>query len=163
MRETEKYYFFWKHQFGQWTKRDITDPDGVKFNCCEQYMMYKKAILFGDLKTSERILVETDPEIQQRLGRNVVGYNSSVWNLHKIGIVWYGNYLKFTQHIDLAERLIDTGDKTLVEASPYDLVWGVGWSSDSVEILDEANWRGQNLLGKVLMSVRSSIRLVLEF
>jgi hypothetical protein len=27
MRETEEFYFFWKHQFGQWTKRDMTDPE----------------------------------------------------------------------------------------------------------------------------------------
>ncbi|MCO1334199.1 NADAR family protein [Microbulbifer sp. OS29] len=161
MRETDKYYFFWMHQFGQWTKRNITDPDGVNYNCCEQYMMYKKAMLFGDVKVSEKILLEDDPEVQQQFGREVSGYDSSIWNLNKIGIVWYGNYLKFTQHADLAERLIDTGNKVLVEASPYDLVWGVGWSADSDEILDQGNWRGKNLLGKVLMSVRSSISLIL--
>ncbi|GAA5443032.1 hypothetical protein Misp06_01208 [Microbulbifer sp. NBRC 101763] len=33
MRETEKFYFFWKHQFGQWTLRDISDIDGQIYNC----------------------------------------------------------------------------------------------------------------------------------
>ncbi len=41
MRETQRYYFFYEHQFGQWSKRDIITPDGVIYNCCEQYMMVK--------------------------------------------------------------------------------------------------------------------------
>ena len=157
MRETDEYYFFWKHQFGQWTKRDIVDPDGITYNCCEQYMMYKKARLFGDPVIAEEILAEPEPSNQQTLGRKVNGYNSEIWNKNKFGIVWYGNYLKFTQHRDLAERLVSTGNKVLAEASPYDLVWGVGYAAESEEILNPENWRGQNLLGKVLMSVRSAI------
>ncbi|WNO10882.1 NADAR family protein [Teredinibacter sp. KSP-S5-2] len=159
MRETEEFYFFWKHQFGQWTKRDIVDPEGVKYNCCEQYMMYKKALLFGDMETASKILSEPEPAVQQKLGREVKRFQSGLWNLNKIGIVWYGNYLKFSQHADLSSRLIDTGSKVLAEASPYDLVWGVGFSADDDLILDEKNWRGKNLLGKVLMSVRDAIKL----
>jgi predicted NAD-dependent protein-ADP-ribosyltransferase YbiA (DUF1768 family) len=61
MRETADFYFFWKHQFGQWTLRDISDPDGITYNCCEQYMMYKKAMLFSDLDIAKKILAELDP------------------------------------------------------------------------------------------------------
>ena len=50
MKETDKYYLFWKHQFGQWTFRDMVDIDGKVYNCCEQYMMFKKAELFNDKK-----------------------------------------------------------------------------------------------------------------
>ncbi|BBM02053.1 hypothetical protein GL2_21270 [Microbulbifer sp. GL-2] len=157
MRETEEFYFFWKHQFGQWTLRDMIDPDGIVYNCCEQYMMYKKALLFGDKYTAKNIMEESEPSIQQKLGREVSGYNSELWNMHKFGIVWYGNYLKFTQHADLGERLIETGQKTIAEASPYDLVWGVGYAADTKEILNPNMWRGKNLLGQVLMSVRSAI------
>jgi hypothetical protein len=39
MRETNEFYFFWNHEFGQWTLRDIQDLDGTVFNCCEQFMM----------------------------------------------------------------------------------------------------------------------------
>ena len=61
MRETNKYYFFWKHQFGQWTQRDMSDPEGITYNCCEQYMMYKKAILFQDKELAKIILAEIEP------------------------------------------------------------------------------------------------------
>jgi ribA/ribD-fused uncharacterized protein len=159
MRETDEFYFFWKHQFGQWTKRGIVDPEGLTYNCCEQYMMHKKAMLFGDTIVAEKILGEPEPSSQQKLGREVSNYKSEIWDNHKFGIVWYGNYLKFTQHKDLGQRLIATGQRVIVEASPYDLVWGVGYAADSEEILTPEKWRGQNLLGHVLMSVRSAISI----
>lgn len=160
VRQTEQYYFFWKHQFGQWTRRDIQDPDGVTYNCCEQYMMVKKALLFGDKDMAQRLLSEPEPKEQQLLGRQIKGFDADIWDKHKVGIVWYGNYLKFTQHKDLQDRLLATGDRVLAEASPYDQVWGVGLGANDDAILDPGNWTGQNLLGEVLMSVRGAVRLV---
>lgn len=158
MKETDQYYLFWKHQFGQWTLRDFYDPDGIIYNCCEQYMMYKKAQLFADSVMAKRILEEKDPSNQQKMGRKIQGFDPITWDENKIGIVWYGNYLKFTQHPDLKERLLATGDKILAEASPYDLVWGIGFRATDERALDEKNWKGQNFLGKTLMSVRSTLR-----
>jgi len=42
----DKYHFFWKDGtvFSQWHLADYTH-NGIKFNCCEQGMMYEKAIL----------------------------------------------------------------------------------------------------------------------
>ena len=159
MKETEQFYLFWKHQFGQWTLRDMTDPDGITYNCCEQYMMYKKAKLFSDHEMAKQILKEKDPSIHQRLGRQIKGFIPKKWDNHKIGIVWYANYLKFTQHEDLKERLLATENRILAEASPYDLIWGIGFSANDEMALDEKNWKGQNLLGKVLMSVRASLKI----
>ena len=159
MKETDKYYLFWKHQFGQWTMRDFHDPDGIVYNCCEQYMMYKKARLFGDLEMGKRILKEVDPSNQQKMGREIRGFNAEIWDNHKIGIVWYGNYLKFSQHEDLKERLLATGNRILAESSPYDLIWGIGLRASDEKALDEANWKGQNLLGQTLMSVRAALKI----
>ncbi|MFK7935018.1 MAG: NADAR family protein [Saprospiraceae bacterium] len=160
MRETDKFYLFWKHQFGQWTLRDIQDTDGKVFNCCEQYMMYKKAELFKDKEIAEKILTENDPSSQQKLGREIKGFIPEIWDANKIGIVWYGNYLKFTQHEDLKKRLLATGNRIMAEASPYDLVWGIGFRAKNDLALDQKNWRGQNLLGKTLMLVRASLRFI---
>ncbi len=157
MRETDKYYLFWKHQFGQWTLRDMTDADGTVYNCCEQYMMYKKAQLFNDVEMADKILAEKDPFNHQKLGRQIKGFDADKWDRNKIGIVWYANYLKFSQHEDLRERLLATGDKIMAEASPYDLIWGIGFKATDDLALDEDNWKGQNLLGKVMMSVREAL------
>lgn len=160
MKETDQFYLFWKHQFGQWTLRDMSDPDGITYNCCEQYMMYKKAKLFSDHEMANQILKEKDPSTQQKLGRQIKGFIPEKWDNHKIGIVWYANYLKFTQHQDLKKRLLATENKILAEASPYDLIWGIGFRANDEMALDEKNWKGQNLLGKVLMSVRASFQFI---
>ena len=88
MKETDQYYLFWKHQFGQWTLRDMIDPDGITYNCCEQYMMYKKAQLFSDFELAKQILKEKNPSNQQKLGRQIRGFNQQIWDNNKIGIVW---------------------------------------------------------------------------
>jgi ribA/ribD-fused uncharacterized protein len=63
---------------------------------------------------------------------------------------------KFEQNSDLRKQLVEmTGNRVLVEASPVDKIWGVGLAADDDLILDEANWKGQNLLGKALMEVRN--------
>jgi len=51
--------------------------------------------------------------------------------------------LKFTQHQDLKDKLLSTGDAILVEDSSKDSFWGIG-----------ANGRGRNELGKALERLR---------
>ena len=58
----------------------------------------------------------------------------------------------------MRQILLDTGDKTLVEGSPFDKIWGVGIADNDDRILNEANWRGKNLLGKALEEVRDFYR-----
>lgn len=70
-----------------------------------------------------------------------------------------GNWHKFLHSEDAAElkrQLLATGDKLLVEASPYDRIWGVGFGAANAD-QNRANW-GLNLLGKALMRVRLRIR-----
>ena len=66
--------------------------------------------------------------------------------------------LKFTQNLDMLQELLNTGNKTLVEASPTDKIWGVGLHEDDDRILNEANWDGENRLGKALMQVRAELK-----
>lgn len=79
--------------------------------------------------------------------------------MKKYGIVWMVNYLKFTQHNDLSEHLLATKNKVLAEAPPYDLAWGIGFEAEDEQALDMNNWKGKNLLGKVLMSVRHALKV----
>ena len=57
---------------------------------------------------------------------------------------------------------ISTGGSVLVEASPYDSIWGIRLSASSPEARDPMKWRGQNLLGFALMEVRDELRRVTE-
>jgi ribA/ribD-fused uncharacterized protein len=52
--------------------------------------------------------------------------------------------------------LLATGERELVEASPSDRIWGVGYVEKDAG-RNRVKW-GQNLLGKALMEVRGRIR-----
>jgi hypothetical protein len=74
-----------------------------------------------------------------------------------MGIVFKGNYAKFSQNDDLGDELLITGNKILVEASPYDTIWGIGMAEGEPGINDPANWKGLNLLGWSIMLVRKEL------
>lgn len=66
---------------------------------------------------------------------------------------------KFTLSEDaknLKKWLLETGDRELVEASPMDRIWGVGFAAKNADA-NRHRW-GQNLLGKALMVVRTRLR-----
>jgi ribA/ribD-fused uncharacterized protein len=67
-------------------------------------------------------------------------------------------YAKFIANPVLQEKLLSTGNKILVEASPYDDIWGIGMKEDDPDVENPKKWQGLNLLGQALMSVRTMLR-----
>ncbi|MXN60881.1 NADAR family protein, partial [Burkholderia pseudomallei] len=72
-------------------------------------------------------------------------------------IVFVGCREKFRQNEAFSTVLRATGSTILVEASPYDRVWGVGLGERDPRIANPSAWEGLNLLGKALMRVRDVI------
>jgi hypothetical protein len=68
------------------------------------------------------------------------------------------NAAKFGQHESLKTFLLQTGDRILVEASPFDHIWGIGMAASHPDAEKPENWRGLNLLGFALMEVRSRLQ-----
>ena len=54
--------------------------NNISFSSMEQYMMYKKAVCFGDKNTADKILATDDVAEIKALGRLVANYNESYWN-----------------------------------------------------------------------------------
>ena len=166
--EKLKFLFFWGHQpskdgsiskscFSQWWKSDFLENMDL-YCCTEQYMMAGKAKLFNDEEVFEEIMKCKDPKKIKSLGRKVKNFAEEKWNKAKIDIVFKGNYLKFTQNKDLKEFLLSTGNRIIVEASPYDAVWGIKMSENDEFVNNPLKWKGENLLGFILMEVRDKIR-----
>ena len=79
------------------------------------------------------------------------------WDAARYGLVVAGNLAKFGRHADLRDFLLATGDRVLVEASPYDRVWGIGMAVTNAGVRRPSAWRGRNLLGFALMDVRERL------
>lgn len=127
---------------------------GITYSSMEQYMMYQKAILFGDTKSSQRILATDDVTEIKLLGRGVAQYVDSVWAGRRQIIVYRGLTEKFRQNPDLRNRLVATGEAVLAECAVKDQIWGIGLSMKDRRRFHLEEWRGQNLLGYTLMEVR---------
>ena len=57
--------------------------------------------------------------------------------------------------LELLELLKKTEGNILVEAAPYDNIWGIGITIK--EGKSGISWNGLNLLGNILMKVRDNI------
>ncbi len=154
--ENDHYVFFWNGPFSNWYPSKFT-LNSIEFNCAERAMMYMKAKLFGDDESAVKILKAFYPDDQKRLGKLVKNFDESIWKEHRERIAHEFLYAKFSQNPELGKILTDTEDKTIVEASPYDKIWGIGMGVGDPNILDESKWNGLNLLGKTLMHVRNML------
>lgn len=152
-----KYLFFWHGIFSNWHSCEFSINE-IVFNSSEQAMMFKKATLFNDTDSSMKILHSSSPKVAKALGRKVNNFNPKTWDKHKEDIVYKILLEKFSQNEDLKQDLLSTDDLILVEASPYDKIWGIGMGTDDPNITNPSKWKGENLLGKVLMRVRDSLK-----
>jgi ribA/ribD-fused uncharacterized protein len=163
--EPLKYFYFWKPQdpngwAGQWHKAAMTAPsttnpsETVTYPTAEHYMMYHKALLFNDPDVATQILEATDPKDVKALGRMVKDFDDDTWKDKRYQIVVDGNFLKFRQHDNLRKLLLETEGSFIVEASPRDRIWGIGFGAKNA-LANKERW-GLNLLGKALMEVRTT-------
>ncbi len=162
------FLFFWGHRreknggvgkgcFSQWWEQDFV-VDGVTYASAEHWMMAGKAKLFGDEEMFEKIIKSDSPAAAKKLGRKVRNFREDLWLANRYEIVREGNFHKFSQSEVLKGVLLGSKDKVLVEASPYDAIWGIGLSVQAEGIENPENWRGLNLLGFALMEVRDQLK-----
>lgn len=165
--ESPQWLLFWGHRavsdapvssacLSQWWHAPF-EVGGVRYRTAEHYMMAGKARLFGDREAQLRILGTQHPAQAKALGRSVRGFSERQWSAHRVELVIAGNLAKFSQHPQLRAYLLSTGNSVLVEASPYDRIWGIGLRASDARALDPLRWPGLNLLGFALMQVRATL------
>ncbi|MET9060908.1 NADAR family protein [Streptomyces antibioticus] len=163
-----EYLLFWGHRplpdgrlgpscLSQWWPSPFV-ADGVAYATAEHWMMARKARLFGDAEAERAALAAGHPSEAKKAGRLVRGFDDTVWERERFGIVVEGSVHKFASNPGLRSFLLSTGDRVLVEASPVDRVWGIGLAADDEAARDPQRWRGPNLLGFALMEARRRLR-----
>ncbi|MFJ3495341.1 NADAR family protein [Streptomyces sp. NPDC086091] len=163
-----RYLPFWGHTprpdgrlgascLSQWWPSPFT-VSGVEYATAEHWMMAAKARLFGDGEAERRALAAGHPAQAKKAGRLVRGFDETVWERERFGIVVEGSVHKFASDPELRRFLLGTGDRVLVEASPVDRVWGIGLAATDEAAADPERWRGPNLLGFALMAARERLR-----
>lgn len=157
--ENKKYTFFWKSHspFSQWYDAGFT-VDGIYYKTAEHWMMWKKAMLFGDAESAEKVLETKHPRDVKHIGREVKGFVKKYWEENCKQFVYDGNHAKFTQNQRCYNALMNTGDTLLVEASPYDAICGIGLDEEEAKSISEEKWPGSNWLGSILTQLRNDLR-----
>lgn len=157
--ENDDQLFFWSKNsvFSNHYLCVFSAPDVRQFNCVEQYIMAQKARLFKDVSSYYKIMCATDPIEQKNMGKRIKGYNASIWLDACCDIVFEANKYKFEQNECLKNELLSTHGKELIEASPHDRYWGIGLRITDPAIFDKRNWKGDNVLGSLLVKVRDAL------
>ncbi len=132
--------------------------ESFTFNCTEQIFMAEKAVVFDDWETLNEILKEKHPRKQKEWGRAVKGFDPLRWDRYKYAAMLEANREKYKQNPHLKEFLLSTPKHSILcEVNPRDSVWGIGLAADDERAYDVRTWQGENLLGQVLMEVRSEL------
>lgn len=150
-KETAGFLFFWGDEspFSNWY------PIGDYSNTSEHFFMTKKAEFFGDFEAVASIKAANHPRLAKKIGRQIKKFDQKLWDKAKLAAMIQALMWKWGQCEQFRRALLESGKLTIVEASPYDRIWGIGFTEQNALIpANRANW-GENLLGKSLMITRS--------
>lgn len=141
-----------KRQWGQFSnfyEAEIVVND-KKYPTTEHYFQAGKYAGKDD-EYAETIRAASSGAESAALGRDKSKPIRGDWEAIKNEIMYRALVAKFTQHVDLRQVLLSTGDQLLVEHTKNDKCWGDGVDGDTIG-------DGDNRLGQLLMRVRGEIR-----
>jgi len=116
--------------------------DSKEYATVEHYFQACKAMTEWE---HEKVRSALTPKQAKKFGRALPNIRPD-WERAKVDVMLRGLLAKFRQHHRLRLLLFSTGERPIHEASPYDAEWG--WMDG----------HGRDLLGKLLMKVRTALR-----
>lgn len=130
--------------FSNFSKHPIELDDKV-WPTTEHYFQAKK---FEGTEHEELVRAASSPMEAAKMGRERSRPLRADWETVKDDIMRKAVKAKFTQYNDLKEVLLGTDDAILVEHTTNDAYWG-----------DGGDGSGKNMLGKILMEVRTELKV----
>ena len=93
------------------------------------------------------------------LSHNIKQFNQfeEEWEAKAVELVQEALYQKFHQNPHLAQLLVATGNKKLIEANGQGDFWGSTLTVDDESTLTVTYFDGQNTLGELLMMIRDRL------
>ena len=108
---------------------------------------YYQASKFDAPTVRDEIRAAAHPRLAATLARKRRRRMRSGWDEVKEVFMTRGTYIKCRTHPEVADALLATGERPIIETSQYDYYWGCGRDT-----------RGRHVYGRVLTSVRSRLR-----
>ena len=107
---------------------------------------YYQAMKFEDNAIREEIRQASHPIDAAKLAKKYKRQMRKDWGKIRETVMTRGTYIKCRTHQEVANALLNTGDKKIVENSQFDYYWGCG-----------RDGRGDNTYGKILMDIRDKL------
>ncbi|MBD3670229.1 MAG: NADAR family protein [Gammaproteobacteria bacterium] len=107
---------------------------------------YYQAMKFEDDAIREQIRQAPNPKEAAKLAKKHKRQMRKDWKAIKTTVMKRGMYIKCRTHEEVADALMQTGDKRIVENTQFDYYWGCG-----------RDGRGENMYGKILMDIREKL------
>ncbi|MBD2101679.1 NADAR family protein [Leptolyngbya sp. FACHB-261] len=117
---------------------------GKEWPTSEHYFQAQK---FEGTEHEELVRLAATPMMCAQMGRERSRPLRQDWEAVKDGVMRTALHAKFTQHPELRDQLLATGDAYLVEHTQNDSYWG-----------DGGDGSGKNMLGRILMELRDELR-----
>ncbi|MBR1704527.1 MAG: NADAR family protein [Clostridia bacterium] len=136
--------------------------EDYRFDNAEQYLTFMKAHICGDEAAEEEVMQADEPRRIRRMRRRMDQEKEvyqRLWPEIRQEVARWGVRQKFLQNQELYRQLEDTHYALLAEASDANDVWAIGLPMEEYKKYKPGNWKGQNLMGKVLMDVRRELRV----
>ena len=155
-------YFYQNTPLSNWWVSEPAIPyDNHTFTSTESLFMYLKAKVFRDDVMAERI-ANAHYDDAKKLGRLIQNFSDEVWERERENAMYIAIKAKLAVDEVFRDTLLseEYKGKIFVEASPTDKVWGIRRSiSDAYQ---GKEWRGLNLLGKLLTELRDETLGLIE-
>lgn len=144
--DTEKQVFFYEHEFYVFSNFSsfAIEWKGKLWMTSEHAYQSEK---FADEALKEQIQQARSAHDAQRIAQEHKNEYRSDWNDSKLNVMKDILRAKLQQHPYVKKKLLETGDRELIEDSWRDSFWGWGPNKD-----------GANHLGKIWMNLRDEIR-----
>ena len=98
--------------------------DGLTYNCSEQYIQYKKAMLFGDHNMAEEILTAKLPTDIKKLEGRIRIFDKNKWSDNCHQIAYEASLAKYNQNPECLSYLLNTKSKMIIEERVNTGLWG---------------------------------------